>query len=70
MNKIIIFTIMAVAAFYWLVINSEIASEKDHLNNAPIIIKTNLSGTCSVSAMGTYTDTKRNVSVTACKVQL
>lgn len=70
MNKIITFTITAIIVFSWLVTHNTTKQEKDLPANVPFIIKSNLPGTCKVSTMATSTDTKQNILVVACKVQL
>ncbi|ENT4779423.1 TPA: hypothetical protein ACV4I4_002415 [Salmonella enterica] len=70
MKKIIIFTIMAIAALYWFVIHPATLSEKELPANAPFIINSLRPGTCRVSAIIPAVDTKRNIPIVVCKVQL
>lgn len=70
MKKIITFIIVATAAFSWFVTHNTTKPEKDLPANAPFIIKSNLPGSCRVSAMATAVDLKQNVPIVACKVQL
>lgn len=70
MKKIITFTIMAIAALYWFVTHPATLSEKALPANAPVIIKSNLPGTCKVSAIAPAVDTKQNIPIVVCKVQL
>jgi hypothetical protein len=69
MKNIIIF-ILTFAAFYTLVINPTTLLEKDLPANAPLIIKSNLPGTCRVSAITPAVNTKRNIPIVTCKVLL
>lgn len=68
MKKIIIFIIIAIMVFGWFVTQNTAEPKKDLPANAPFIIKSNLLGICRVST--TATDTKQNIPVVACKIQL
>lgn len=70
MKKNITLTILGIIVLSWLVTYHTTEPRKNFPTNPPFIIKSNLPGTCRVSTVGTYADTKQNMSVTACKVQL
>lgn len=70
MKKIIIFTIVAIIVFYLFVAQNTAESKKDLPANAPFIIKSNLPGICRVSTIATTTDTKQNVPIVPCRLQL
>ncbi|MBN3051743.1 hypothetical protein H4F45_09700 [Pectobacterium brasiliense] len=70
MKKLITVTIMAIAAFSWFITHNTTEPEKDLPTNATFIIKSERPGTCRVSTMATVADTKQNVPIVACKVQL
>ncbi|ECI4111993.1 hypothetical protein DPE81_24190 [Salmonella enterica subsp. enterica] len=70
MNKIITFTIVAMIVFSWFITYHITEPRKNRPTNAPFIIKSNLPGTCRVSAMATPVDIKRNVLTVGCKIEL
>ncbi|WP_236874185.1 hypothetical protein [Citrobacter portucalensis] len=70
MYKLIIFTIAAIIAFFLLVKHPITQPEQVIPANTPLIIKSNLPGTCRVSAITPAVNTKQNIPIVACKVQL
>ena len=70
MKKIIIFIITAIITFGWFVTHYTTEPEKYLPASPPFIIKSNLPGTCRISAMGTIDDSKRSTSVIACRLKL
>ncbi|MCO4311853.1 hypothetical protein [Pectobacterium versatile] len=70
MKKIVTFPLMAIAAFSWFVTHNTTEPEKDLPANATFIIKSNQPGTCRVTTMATAVDTKQNVPIVTCKVEL
>ncbi|EOX0737505.1 hypothetical protein ACO67B_003994 [Salmonella enterica subsp. enterica serovar Newport] len=58
MKKIIIFIIMAIITFGWFVTHYTAEPEKYLPASSPFIIKSNLPGTCRISAMRTIDDSK------------
>lgn len=70
MNKIIILTITAIIVSICLVTHNTTLPKKVLPAKAPLIIKSNLPGTCRASAITPAVDTKLNIPIVVCKVQL
>lgn len=70
MNKIIILTITAIIVSICLVTHNTILPKEVLPAKAPLIIKSNLPGTCRASAITPAVDTKLNIPIVVCKVQL
>lgn len=70
MKKIFIFTIITMTLICWFMVYKASELEKNIPINTPLIIKSNLPGKCRATVFETAGDTKRNVSVVACRVQL
>lgn len=70
MNKIIILTITAIIVSICLVTHNTTLPKEVLPAKAPLIIKSNLLGTCRASAITPAVDTKLNIPIVVCKVQL